>query len=153
MAKIIRLWIGLATIILFANFPSYGQEYAVVEVNQTQTLQIYTHFQCIIGKPTWLLIVRDVDTGLVSPYMFDIRNNDNFWLAFTYGHNYKIITSSLKFGRLAVINNFCNLENGIISGKSMYLTLTGVLTPDVNSSSCYVKRYRDPNFTIVNNDL
>jgi hypothetical protein len=114
-----------------------------------QTIQIYTHFQTVIGKPTWLLIIRDVSNGQVLPYVFDIRNNDNFWLALTLGHSYRVTVSNLKWGERTVINNFCHLENGVLSGKSMFLTLTGKLTPNPGSSSCHILKYNGLPFTIV----
>jgi hypothetical protein len=114
-----------------------------------QVIQISTQFRAFVGKPTWLLIVRDVDTGLVSPYVFDIRNNENYWVAFTYGHNYRITVSNLKFGTYGQVSNFCGLENVILSASSMFMTLTGVLTPDPKTIKCYVHKYKDANFTIV----
>lgn len=116
----------------------------------TETLQIYTNFKTFIGKPTWLLVLRDVQTGLVSPYVFDIRNKNNFWVAFSYGHSYQITASTLTFGKFAVIHNFCGLENGILPGISLYLTLTGILTPDKNTISCHIESYQNLNFTIAN---
>lgn len=115
-----------------------------------QTIQIYTRFRQFVGKPTWLLIIRDVETGLVTPYIFDVRNNENYWVAFTYGHHYRITVSQLKFGTYGEINNFCQLENGILSGTSMYMTLTGVLTPDPKTTKCFVHHYKNASFTIVN---
>lgn len=138
----------LFLIILCAEQSAYSEN----SLEQTQTLQIYTNFKSIIGKPSWLLIIRDVETGLVSPYLFDIRNNDNFWVAFTYGHHYRITASTLQFDGRAVIKNFCRLESGIISGKSMYMTLSGVLTPDPHTFKCNVMKYGDMKFTIVKND-
>ncbi|HEX2548907.1 MAG TPA: hypothetical protein VHM20_03700 [Gammaproteobacteria bacterium] len=132
--------------LFFQNISSF----ALNSLAQTQTLQIYTHFHNFVGKPTWLLIVRDVETGLVSPYIFDIRNNDNFWVAFTFGHHYKVTTSKVTFGQFAVINNFCGLENGILSGISMYMKLTGSLTPDPKTTKCHVTKYQNSQFTIVN---
>jgi hypothetical protein len=115
-----------------------------------QTIQIYTQFRHFFGKPTWLLIIREVETGIVTPYIFDIRNNQNYWLAFTYGHHYRITVSNLKFGTYGEINNFCGLENGILSGISMYMTLTGVLSPDPKTTKCFVHQYKNASFTIVN---
>ena len=114
-----------------------------------QTLQINTRFKSIIGKPIWTLVVRDVDTGVVIPYMFEIKNNQNFWVAFTFGHNYRVTSSQLKFGPFAIISNFCQLENGILSGKSMILTLSGDLTPSPKSSKCHVLKYNDNAFPIA----
>lgn len=113
-----------------------------------QVLQINTHFRTVYGKPTWLLIVRDVDTGLVTPYQFDIHQEDNYWIAFTYGHNYQVTASSLTFGNFAKIHNFCKLENGILAGQSMLVTLTGTLAPVSTSYHCNVSKYKDMQFTI-----
>jgi hypothetical protein len=115
-----------------------------------QTIQIYTQFRHFEGKPTWTLIIRDVDTGLVSPYVFDFRNKENYWVAFTFGHNYRVTASNLRFGTFAEIPNFCGLENGILSGTSLFMTLSGVLTPDVKTSKCFVHKYKNASFTIVN---
>lgn len=115
--------------------PSYSQQPI------GQTLQVNTHFKSVIGNPTWLLIIRDVNTGVVLPYLFDIRNNDNFWVAFTSGRSYRITASTLKFGPFAKINNFCCLENGIITDKSFWITLTGELSPNPKSSKCNVTKY------------
>lgn len=115
-----------------------------------QVLQINTHFHTVYGKPTWLLIVRDVETGLVSPYLFDIHKTDNYWVAFTYGHTYQVTASSLTFGPRAKIKNFCNLEDGILAGQSMTITLTGVLAPVTRSYHCHVAKYKDMQFTITN---
>ncbi len=104
-------------------------------------VHISTHFKTLYGSPTWLLILRDVDTGRVSPYQFDIRKEDNYWVALPYGHNYRITASSLTFGHFAKINNFCKLENGIISGKTVEVRLTGVLAPVTTSYRCHVSKY------------
>jgi len=136
--------ISIVIINLFSSIP------AIADNEFGQTIQIYTQFRQFYGKPTWLLIVRDVETGLVTPYIFDIQNNQNYWLAFTYGHHYRITVSNLKFGTYGEITNFCGLENGILSEISMYMTLTGVLTPDPNTTKCFVHQYKNASFTIVN---
>ncbi len=114
-----------------------------------QTLQINTHFRSIAGNPVWLLILRDADTGVVVPYLFDIQNNDNFWLAFSYGRNYIVTVSNLKFGPFAVIPNFCHLESGVLRGKSMIITLSGDLTPVPVTFKCNVVKYNDSAFSIA----
>ena len=108
-----------------------------------QVIQINTNFRSIIGKPNWLLIIRNEETGQVFPYIFDITVQDNFWLAFTYGRTYRITASKLTFGPYAIIHNFCNLEDGMLSGKSMIITLTGDLTPATATSHCKVMRFED----------
>ncbi len=113
-----------------------------------QTLQINTRFHSVVGTPVWLLVIRDADTGVVVPYMFDIKNNDNFWIAFSYNRNYIITASNLKFGPFAIIPNFCHLESKVISGKSMIITLTGDLTPSRNTTKCNVLKYNDSAFPL-----
>jgi len=113
---------------------------AFAESGIGETINIYTQFKQFVGKPTWLLIIRDVETGLVSPYIFDIRNNENYWIAFTYGHTYRVTVSNLKFGTYGEVQNFCGLEDCILSGASLYMTLKGVLTPDPKTTKCYVHR-------------
>jgi len=125
--------------------------FAAAQTPLGQTLQINTRFRSIIGKPTWLLIIRDIDTGIVLPYLFDIRNNQDFWVAFTFARDYRVTVSELKFGPFAVIHNFCHLEDGILSGKSMIITLTGDLTPSRQTAKCHVLKYNDSAFPIVTN--
>jgi hypothetical protein len=117
---------------------------------QSQTLQINTQFRSFVGKPQWVLIVRDVQTQEVFPYLFEIKNNDNFWVAFTPGRSYRVTASSLKFGPYAKVRNFCRLENGILDGTSMIITLTGTLTPSSADYKCRVMKYNNVPFTIVN---
>ena len=118
-----------------------------------QSIQIYTNLTSFVGKPTWLLIIRDIDSNQNIPYVYDFERGDHFWLAFTFGRNYLITVSKLVFNpyRNKKINNFCGLEsNGrIIRGESLYVTLSGKLTPNTNTFSCSVLRYANPNFTIA----
>jgi hypothetical protein len=118
-----------------------------------QTIQIYTQLKSYYGKPTWLLIIRDIDNNQNLPYVYDFEQGDNFWLAFTFGRNYLITASRLTFNPHVGkrINNFCGLEsNGrILRGESLYVTLQGNLTPNTNTFTCSVLRYTDSNFTIT----
>lgn len=116
-----------------------------------QTLQISTHFRHVVGHPTWLLIVRDVETGVVSPYLFDIHDNDNFWIAFTFGHSYRVTASTLKFGPFAIIHNFCHIEDGILSRQSMIINVSGSLTPLRGTSKCETMKYNEIEFPIYHN--
>lgn len=129
---------------LFSLLPIYAQENPF-----GQTLQINTHLRSMIGKPSWLLIVRNVETGQVVPYVFDFTKNDNFWLALTFSRSYRVTVSNLKFGSNVAINNFCHLENGILTAQSMSITLTGVLSPDSRSSHCHVLKYQEFDFPIA----
>jgi len=106
-----------------------------------QAMQISTHFHSVEGSPSWLLILRDVSTGEVFPYVFDVKNNDNYWVAFTKGHSYRVTVSSLTFGPYAKIKNLCNLEDGVLNGQSLNVTMTGVLSPDPHQFRCRIMRY------------
>lgn len=114
-----------------------------IEAPLGQVLQINTRFNYIYGEPSWLLIIRDMKTGQIIPYLFDLKKNDNFWVAFTAGRTYRVTASNLKFGPCAKISNFCGLENGVLTGKSMWIMLSGTLSPDPRSYKCHVSKYRD----------
>lgn len=116
-----------------------------------QSILINTNFTQIYGKPTWLLEIRDEESKKVSPYLYEIRNNDNYWIAFTFGHTYRIIASSVTFGPFAKIKNFCHLENGIISGQSYMILLKGEMSPDKHSYQCYVEKYQSAGLPIFSN--
>lgn len=141
----IKKWIAVLLGISLSCWLTFTQ----AQTSLGQTLQINTRFRSIIGKPVWLLIIRDVDTGIILPYLFDIKNNQDFWVAFTFARNYQITVSELKFGPFAIIHNFCHLEGGVMSGKSMILTLTGDLTPSPQTSTCHNLTYNDSAFPIV----
>ena len=123
-----------------------------------QTIKIHTHLDSFIGRPSWLLMIRDIDHNQNVPYVYDFTDGNNFWLAFTYSRNYLIIASTLQFApykanpyRTRTIRNFCGLESSgrINRGISIHVTLTGNLTPDTNTFQCNVLRYADTNFTVV----
>lgn len=123
--------------------------YAQANDEVGQTIQIYTRLHSFVGKPSWLLIIRDLDQGRIFPYLYDIKKGDNVWLAFTYSRNYKITVSELQFNPYKdKITNFCGLQDGVISGTSMTITITGNLTPDPNTFTCRVLKYQDAQFTI-----
>jgi len=133
----VLFWLGLAI------------SFSIITANASgalgQTIQINTRFRSVINNPlpVWLLILRDADTGVVLPYLYDVRNNDNFWIAFSFGRNYIVTASTLKFGPFAIIHNFCHLEDSVLSGQSMIITLTGDLTPSPATSRCRVLKYKD----------
>lgn len=118
-----------------------------------QTIQIYTQLKSFVGRPSWLLIIRDIDHNQNIPYMYDFEKGDNFWLAFTFGRNYLITASRLVFNPYTnkKISNFCGLEsNGrIMRGQSLYITIIGKLTPNTDSYNCSVLSYQDSNFAIA----
>lgn len=50
-----------------------------------QSLQIYTRLHSFVGRPSWLLVIRAVDSGETIPYIYDFSQGNNFWVAFTFG--------------------------------------------------------------------
>lgn len=141
MKKIVS--IGLLCLSSLMSVPLDADEIA-------QTLNIYTHFKSIVGMPSWLLELRDMESGLVLPYLFDIHENKNFWLAFSKEHSYRVVASVLKFGPYVTINNFCHLEDGVLTGKSMYIELGGTIAPDLRRTKCHVIKFHQEQFTVVN---
>lgn len=138
--------VGLLSICLMHQTESLAQALFAGD-----TIQIYTQFHSVIGKPSWLLILRDMDTGQVLPYVYDIRNNNNFWLALPMSHHYRVTVSTLTFGPFAVIHNFCHLQDGVISWRSLNITLKGNLTPIRGTSHCYIQSYKNLPFPLVGN--
>lgn len=123
-----------------------------------QSIQITTRLTSFVGRPSWLLVIRDIDSNQNLPYIFNFTENDNFWLAFTVGRNYFVMASTLQFSpykrdpyRSKRIDNFCQLEsNGrVLRGESIFVTLTGKLTPNTDTYQCTVSRYNDANFTVT----
>lgn len=118
-----------------------------------QTIQIYTQLHSFVGKPTWLLVIRDIDHGQNIPYLYDFKRGDQYWMALTYSRNYLIVASTLVFNpyEKLKINNFCHLESQgrIIRGDSFYITIRGDLSPNTNTFTCDVHRYTDSYFNIA----
>jgi hypothetical protein len=54
--------------------------------------------------------------------------------------------------RSKAIHNFCNLESHgrIQRGESMYVVITGDLTPFANTYHCRVSKFADMNFNVSN---
>lgn len=124
-----------------------------------QYLQISTKLRNFDGRPSWLIIIRDVDHNQNIPYLYDFERGENAWLAFTYGRNYLIIASIMSFSPYQndpyctkKIYNFCNLESHgrIIRGQSIRIRLKGELTPNRNRFSCHVNYYDGSQFYFAN---
>jgi hypothetical protein len=136
----------LLCITLFMLMPASAEMNALTG----QTIQITTRYKSIMGKPTWVLILRDEETGEVLPYMYDVRKEENFWIALSNTHSYRVTSSTMTFGPFAIINNYCHLVDGVILGKSMIITLGGTLTPNRNTSRCRIMKYYDVPIPVVN---
>lgn len=128
---------------------------------QGQAIQINTRFDSWVGKPTWVLMIRDLDHNINIPYVFQISHSDSYWVALTFGRNYLISASTLQIllyiprwnqYRNYRVDNFCNLEsNGRINrGESMFITVSGNLTPNPNTYTCNVTKFPSGDLTIVN---
>lgn len=149
----IQIWIFL--------FLCLNTVFAYADDGLGQTVQITTRLHSFVGKPTWVLIIHDLDHNQNIPYLFDIRKGENFWVAFTYSKNYVITASNLRIStyrsrfnkyRTYEIKNFCHLESHgrINRGESMFVTIKGNLFPCDDSYTCCITKYPDTHFTIVN---
>lgn len=155
-AVIIRVWISLTLCV--TTFSVYAQK--MVGDGFGQTIQITTRFHSFVGKPSWLLVIRDLDHDESVPYLFDITRGEDFWVAFTYGRNYLITASTLQIESYKSwrnsyknykIHNFCNLESHgrIQRGESMFVTITGDLSPNTDTYTCNILKFTDANFVVV----
>jgi len=148
----IKRWIGACLLCFFCFIANLG---FAQENDLGQILQIHTDLCSIRGRPSWALIIRDVDRGINIPYLYDFDQPQNFWLALSQTRNYLIKSSRLKYHiysarenrfREYVVNNFCGLEsNGrIIHGNSFSIRITGDLKPYSETLVCNVSQYFDP---------
>lgn len=137
-----------------------GQSFALDQDDIGQTIQIHTHFNAFTGRPSWLLIVRDLDHNENIPYVFDVKRGEDVWVVYTRSRHYLITVSTMQFApylrdpyRIKKINNFCRIEShgAIQRGVSLYINLTGTLSPYAADYDCQVQKYADPNFTVVDN--
>lgn len=117
-----------------------------------QTLQISTRLHSFVGAPSLTLIIRDVDNNQTIPYIFDITRSDHFWMVFTGSRNYLITASTLQFSPYRQdpycskkVYNFCGLESHgrIIRGESLYLVISGDLTPYAHTYRCQISRHKE----------
>lgn len=132
--KLCRTWLLIAFLNLFFPYANAGSY-------PGQMLQINTHFDAVVGKPTWLLIIRDNESERVIPNLFDMKANDT-WVIPLMTQSYKITVSKLTFEpSTTVINDFCHILNKNHTNKSMYITLSGKLSPDLHSIKCDVASY------------
>ena len=102
-------------------------------------IQIESRLQTIKNYPSWLILLRNVDDGSVVPWQYDFRTP--YWLVFPEGHDYQVIASEMSFNGTQVLHNFCNLQDGILSNKSMQIVLYGNLVPASETLRCHVIRY------------
>lgn len=142
------LMIGLSIVFMSAATTSTAESMG----DLGQTIQISTNLTSFAEKPSWLLIIRDVDHNQVLPYLYDFTTEDNYWIALTYSRNYIVTVSELTFspsGRK--IHNFCQLESmgAIQRGNSISVNITGKLTPHAYTSHCQVLKYAGSNFNIA----
>jgi hypothetical protein len=125
---------------------------ALLAQESTNTIEIRTHFHSFVGKPSWLVTIRDVDKNKSYPHLFDITSGDNTWVLPTHGYNYLITVSNMRastydsinnYYRQYQIKNFCHLESRgrIIRGKSMLITIDGELSKNSNGYRCHIQQW------------
>ncbi len=125
----------LAALLAACSCSIYAQE--------SMTIQINTHFKEIEGKPSWLLIVYDLDSSAVYPYLFDINERNNHFTIYTNSMNYRLV-SIMQFSKEdKKIANFCNLPADRISRESLTITIDGTLSSTPNTSNCLTRRWKN----------
>lgn len=140
--KIIKL--GLLSSLFFLSPLAQAQLEQIKHI-----IEIHTKLTSIVGRPTWLIVLRDMNSGHILTFMYDFILYENDWVAYSKNRKYRVVSSSLKFGPDIVINNFCGIQDGILEGTSMYITLIGAITPDPTTAKCKVLKYNDVGFTVV----
>jgi len=140
-----KYWIMLGFLLL--NVAAFADDPDDTIDNSTtggETIRITTRLNSYVGKPSWLLVIRDVDHSRTIPYVFDFQRGENTWLAYTFGHHYLITISNLQMPTYIAshndyknyqINDFCHLQsNGRVqNGVGMDITITG----DLNAKHHY----------------
>ena len=119
---------------------------------ESDFIEIDTYLHDIDGRPIWTLILRDMTSGQVLPYLFDLRKHDNHWIAFSLSHTYRVIASRVQFDNNQEVNNFCNLEDGILRSESMTVTITGSFSPDLQGVDCQIQKYKTYPLPITGTD-
>lgn len=157
--------VGLFLVVVFAALAASMSIAMVGSDGLGQTVQINTHFRSVVDKSSWLLMIRDVDHNQNIPYVFNLTEGDQNWVAFTYSRNYLILASTLQMYtydayanqyKMYRIANFCNLESRgrIVRGKSVFVQAGGSLRPRGHAYTCQVSAYSDAQFAIspINNN-
>jgi hypothetical protein len=120
--------------------------------DQGQFLQVRTQFDSVIGKSSWLFVIRDLDHEQTLPYLFDMKRGENYWVVPTGGYDYLITISNLRMSvyqekknkyKKYEIKNFCRLESHgrIKHGKSAYITISGRLSQHGRDYRCHITFY------------
>jgi len=76
LKKKVAICIGILCGLCITTSSSYAQD----NDGLGQIIQIHTRFHSFVGKPSWLLIIRDLDHNENIPYFYEIKRGDNFWL-------------------------------------------------------------------------
>jgi len=106
-------------------------------------IQIEGQLKEIKANPSWFILLRNVDTGSIVPWMLDLQGPFVHWSVFPEGHDYQIIASEMRFNDNTVLHNVCDIEDGIVSGRSLQITLKGQLTPTSDTFDCRKMSWSD----------
>lgn len=104
-------------------------------------VQIQGDLRTVSGNPRWLILLRNPDNGSTTPWMYDVKQAVNHWVILPGSHAYQIVASELLFNDRTIFHNFCGIEDGVITGKSMQITLSGQLSPTTDTIRCHVISY------------
>ena len=108
----------------------------------SQIIQIHTRFTKVWDTASWLVIVHDLDSSGVYPYVFDLVDADNFFLIYTNARNYRL-DSVLQFDlSQQKFHHFC-LPTQNITGKSLIVYLRGNLTADPATLDCNITQFKN----------
>ena len=124
----------LVTALLCAAFPALARP----------VIQVQGQLTGIEDSPTWLILLSNVDDGSIIPWMHDFGQGRSDWLVFPEGHDYRIVASELRFAHNTVFPNFCSLQDGILSDRSVQIFLRGKLSPAMDSFNCHVFSFASP---------
>lgn len=124
MKKILLL---LTTLLLSVN--CFADEPA------TQAIQLVVQLQELSGNPTYWMVVQNVDTGEVTPFMYPLNQANDEHLFETTGSNYKIL--ALQIQSQTGVSTPCQLDQKIVENEATRVIISGSLTQTAQLSCNY----------------
>lgn len=104
------------------------------------TISMGTQLSQIDDYPTWLIELRNFETGSLVPWQYNFQKYaNNQWIVIPEGAEYQITASEIHFLNGAVFYNVCDLEHRTFLHQSIALDLSGQLTPESATLLCRVR--------------
>ncbi len=107
---------------------AYCNKYAPASLYSSQ-------LTAVKGKPTILLIVKNLDNNTIQPYMFHISCARPFAMFNFHAHQYKILEARLQTN-FGTIKRFCRIARGIVTDKNLQIRLRGTLDKSIYHMVC-----------------